>query len=102
MNGDLTGIGGLLGRIVPTVSYALAIGTKIKQHPFKPLKPIQPSTRNIKTLKTNVTSLSYYQASQRLREYYEKNPPPPRPDFSTRKTDPDFARKYREWWYYFE
>ncbi len=59
MNGDLTGIGGLLGRIVLTVSYALAIGTKIKQHPFKPLKPIQPSTRNIKTLKTNVTSLSY-------------------------------------------
>ena len=63
MNGDLTGIGGPLGRIVLIV-----------------------------LLKTGQT----------LKEYYEKNPPPPRPDFSTRKTDPDFARKYREWWYYFE
>ena len=30
---------------------------------------------------------------QTLKEFYEKNPPPPRPDFSTRKTDPYFARK---------
>ena len=59
MNGDLTGIGGLPGRKVLIVLYALAVGTKIKQHPSKPLKPIQPSTRNIKTPKTNVTSLSY-------------------------------------------
>ena len=102
MNDDLVGIGGLLGCIVLLVLYALAIGAKTKQQPSKPLKPIQPPTRNIKTPKTNVTSLSYYQASQRLREYYEKNPPPPRPDFSTWKTDPDFGRKYREWWYYYE
>ena len=102
MNDDLVGIGGLLGCTVLIVLYARAIGAKIKQHPSKPLKPIQPSTRNIKTPKTNVTSLSYFKASQRLREYCEKNPPPPRPDFSTRKTDPDFGRKYREWWYYWE
>ena len=102
MNDDLVGIGGLLGCIVLLVLYALAIGAKTKQQPSKPLKPIQSPTRNIKTPKTNVTSLSYYKVSQRLREYYEKNPPPPRPDFSTRKTDPDFGRKYREWWYHFE
>ena len=59
MNGDLTGIGGLPGRIVLIVLYALAVGTKIKQHPSKPLNPIQPSTLNIRTPKTNVTSLSY-------------------------------------------
>ena len=102
MNDDLVGVGGLLGCIVLLVLYALAIGAKTKQQPSKPLKPIQPPTRNIKTPKTNGMSLSYYKASQKLKEYYEKNPPPPRPDLSTRKTDPDFGRKYREWWYYFE
>ena len=102
MNGDLIGVGGLLGCIVLLFLYALAIGVKIKQQPSKPLKPIQPPTSNIKTPKTNVTSLSYYKASQRLKEYYAKYPPPPRPDFSTRKTDPDFGRKYREWWCYWD
>ena len=102
MNDDLIGIGGLLGCIVLLVLYALAIGAKTKQQPSERLKPIQPPTRNIKTPKTNVTSLSYYKARQRLKEYHEKNPPPPRPDFSTQKTDPDFTRKYRECWYYYD
>ena len=41
MNDDLVGIGGLLGRIVLLVLYALAIGAKTKQQPSKPLKSIQ-------------------------------------------------------------
>ena len=102
MNDDLVGIGGLLGYIVLLVLYALAIRAKTKQQPSKLLKPIQPPTSNIKTPKTNVTSLAFYKANQSLNEYYAKYPPPSRPDFSTRKTDPDFGRKYREWWYYWD
>ena len=103
MNDDLVGIGGLLVCIVLLVLYALAIGSKTKQQLSKSLKPIQPPTFNIKTPKTNVTSLTYQRVRREVAARAAKRPKPPkRPDFSTWKTDPDFDRKYREWWYYWE
>ena len=103
MNDDVVGIGGLLGCIFLLVLYALAIGAKTKQQPSKPLKPIQLPTRNIQTPKTNVTSLTYQRVRCEVAARAAKRPKPPkRSDFSTWKTDPDFGREYREWWYYWE
>ena len=103
MYDDLVGIGGLLSCIVLLTLYALAIGAKTKQQPSKPLTPIKSPTRNIKTPKTNVTSLAYQRIRREVMARVAKGPKPPkRPDFSTWKTDPDFGRKYREWWYHYE
>jgi hypothetical protein len=103
MTDDLLGIGGLLGCIVLLVLYALAIGAKTKKQPSKPFKPIKTPTRNIKTPKITVTSLAYQRIRREVMARAAEGPKPPeRPDFSTRKTDPDFGRKYREWWYHYE
>ena len=103
MTDDLVGIGGLLSCLVLLILYTLAIGAKTKQQPSKPLKLIQPPTRNIKTPKTNVTRLAYQRIRREVMARAARGPKPPkRPDFSTCKTDPDFGRKYREWWYYYE
>ena len=103
MNDDLVGIGGLLSCLVLLILYALAIGAKTEQQPSKPLKPIQPPIRNIKTPKITVTSLAYQRIRREVMARAAEEPKPPkRPDFSTRKTDPDFGRKYREWWYHYE
>lgn len=101
MNDDLVGIGGLLGCIVLLVLYALAIGAKSKQQPSKPLKPIQP--RLIEPQKpltsTNIINLNYYRARRACYRWNEKSPKCPDP--STRFTDPDYWKKYTEWWWYF-
>ncbi len=99
MNDDLVGIGGLLGCIVLLVLYALAIGAKTKQRPSKSLKPIQPRSIR-KTFTPRAVDPTYERHLREVLEWSRKGPK--RPDFSTRKTDPDFGRKYREWWYYYE
>ena len=99
MNDDLVGIGGLLGCIVLLVLYALAIGAKTKQQPSKPLKPIQPRSIR-KTPTPRAVDPTYERHLREVMKWSRKGPK--RPDFSTRKTDPDFGRKYREWWYYYE
>ena len=99
MNDDLVGIGGLLGCIVLLVLYALAIGAKTKQQPSKPLKQIQP--RSIRKTQTpRAVDPTYERHLREVRAWAAKGPK--RPDFSTRHTDPDFWKKYREWWYHYE
>ena len=98
MNDDLVGIGGLLSCLALLILYTLAIGAKTEQQPSKPLKPIQPKS-NLKTPTTNVVNLTDRRHLRDVMEWSAKGPK--RPDFSTRKTDPDFGRKYREWWYYY-
>ena len=100
MNDDLVGIGGLLGCTVLLALYALAIGAKTKQQPSKALKPLQPRSTPIKKPTTNVVDLTY---RRHLREVMAwKAKAPKRPDFATRHTDPDFWKKYKEWWYYYD
>ena len=99
MNDDLVGIGGLLGCIVLLVLYALAIGAKTKQQPSKPLKPIQ-SQATSKPPTTNVVDLTYERHLRQVMAWATKGPK--RPDPATMTTDPDFWKKYKEWWYYYE
>ena len=99
MNDDPVGIGGLLGCIVLLVLYALAIGAKTKQQPSKPLKPIQPRSIS-KTVTSRPVDPTYERHLREVLEWSRKGPK--RPDFSTRHTDPDFWKKYREWWYYYD
>jgi len=99
MNDDIVGIGGLLGCIVLLVLYALAIGAKTKRQPSKPLKPIQPRSIR-KTPTPKVVDPTYERHLREVLEWSARGPK--RPDFSTRKTDSDFGREYRKWWYYFE
>ena len=99
MNDDLVGIGGLLGCIVLLVLYALAIGDKTKQQPSKPLKPIQPRSTS-KIVTPRPVDPTYERHLREVLEWSAKGPE--RPDFSTRHTDPDFWKKYREWWYYYD
>ena len=99
MNDDLVGIGGLLGCIVLLVLYALAIGAKTKQQPSKPLKPIQPPTPKPKpAIKTTI--VQDHKVQRERDDSVEKAPVMPDP--ATRYTDPDFWKKYAEWWDYYD
>ena len=96
MNDDLVGIGGLLGCIVLLVLYALAIGAKTKQQPSKPIQPRLIS----KIVTPRAIDPTYERHRREVLEWSRKGPK--RPDFSTRHTDSDFWKKYREWWYYYD
>jgi hypothetical protein len=99
MNDDLVGIGGLLGCIVLLVFYALAIGAKTKQQPPRPLKPIQPPTPKPKPV-INTTIAKDHEDRRENTVQVRKGPSMPDP--ATRHTDPDFWKKYAEWYYYYD
>ena len=93
MNDDLVGIGGLLSCLALLILYTLAIGAKTKQQPSNPFKPIQPRSSQ-KTPTPRAVDTMYERHLREVMEWAKKGPK--RPDFSTRHTDPDFWKKYRE------